>query len=751
MTAFRIAAAVLLALSTTASIAQRDAVRSIEELNSHAGFAERSPLAGRYSMTVYWKGEQRLMLISNGREIYLFEQGQHEHETITLNGLPRDRYLVVAMPFETDQGWRWFAASDSIDGYDDLRFHLFNEMGDRVWETNFGASPDDALEYGATVASADLDGDGSDEFLAAVTTVSSENGASSIFLVGLTAEGELLYRDRLTVDYLVGLNAAEKTPDEDFARVTVAGWAGSQVIELEWPPGPPPPPPEFVYRNDWEFSEASYALHKSWIEDEVEAFRATNPRGAEEAAPHLDLIVRASSGHRFNGTTYREDVTFAYAKLEAIMGDAVPLMAKYRRLSALGEVRTSEVEYKQLGTELIAVADEMADAGTHPYLIGTAYAKAAEYFRLAGSQATGRDRGRALGNAMRSLVEAADLTNTPEAYREVIADRLVNYADTYTALTLDQRERLCTAVEASPKSDRWVVNAMWGAYHIERGYAARGQQFAQDVSEEGWAALRFNLAAANQRLSNAYDLRPHWPGAPTDMIRVALSGASNEPASYWFEKAIETRPDHFDAYSYYANYLLPRWHGSIAELRQLAQRAAASSKPGDSLPFVYVTVLTTLDDESGANGDVWRDAELKADALHLARQYVEHPPSHISDAIRYAIPRRVAFYLWWIADWENMHDMLSIGGAKVESMASPAFDNVPFIDRFRRDAVLISSPVWETASKGLQAMRDRNRPQARRFLKQALDELKQRQGEIDPAAVGDPESELLFLLDTVLN
>ena len=112
------------------------------------------------------------------------------------------------------------------------------------------------------------------------------------------------------------------------------------------------------------------------------------------------------------------------------------------------------------------------------------------------------------------------------------------------------------------------------------GWAARGNDFADKVTPEGWKYFHERLKKAQQILvTNQARCRvcPRWY---SEMMQVAL--AENEPrADYetFFNEAVTKFPDYIPFYEDKINYLQPKWHGQPGEWQAFALATGQEKGP----------------------------------------------------------------------------------------------------------------------------------------------------------------------------
>lgn len=119
----------------------------------------------------------------------------------------------------------------------------------------------------------------------------------------------------------------------------------------------------------------------------------------------------------------------------------------------------------------------------------------------------------------------------------------------------------------------WV--ALAHAY-VNYGWKARGNDYADKVTDEGWKlfAEREDLARTTlERAAALTEKCPHWYWVEQ---KVALAqGWDRARATHLFEQAIAFEPAYYYYYLAYTVYLLPKWYGEEGEAEQFADAASA--------------------------------------------------------------------------------------------------------------------------------------------------------------------------------
>ena len=147
-------------------------------------------------------------------------------------------------------------------------------------------------------------------------------------------------------------------------------------------------------------------------------------------------------------------------------------------------------------------------------------------------------------------------------------------------------------IRAEPKSMTARVALANGL--IDYAWQARGHDYANKVTEEGWIQFFRRLNAAVEVLGDARALdqkSPYWWMA---MLRAEL-GLQAKRSQYdaTFNAAIAAWPDYTPFYFHRSDYLLPRWYGAEGELEKDLEQSA-DKVGGEAGDMLYARVVWNL-------------------------------------------------------------------------------------------------------------------------------------------------------------
>jgi hypothetical protein len=145
-------------------------------------------------------------------------------------------------------------------------------------------------------------------------------------------------------------------------------------------------------------------------------------------------------------------------------------------------------------------------------------------------------------------------------------------------------QRLRTWKAAKPTSVTARV-ALAEAY-LGYGWEARGDTYADKVSEEGWKKLDERSRAALQELKDTAELNPQDPHYFESLLGVAqVRGWDAEMARRIVDRAMKVEPSYYYTYRMYAMYMLPKWYGEPGDSERFAEEIAdqIGGKVGDAM------------------------------------------------------------------------------------------------------------------------------------------------------------------------
>ena len=144
---------------------------------------------------------------------------------------------------------------------------------------------------------------------------------------------------------------------------------------------------------------------------------------------------------------------------------------------------------------------------------------------------------------------------------------------------------------------------------------------------EAFQQFRKRLEKAGKLLEAAHEADLASPTAAVHMITVCKGLSRKRPEmEEWFRKALEADPDNWEAVTGKADYLLPRWFGSVAELTAFGRQCVRAGNHDSHLATV---MLTAHEEAAAARGeaDLLGDPLAYADLLAAYEPVARHRPA----------------------------------------------------------------------------------------------------------------------------
>lgn len=141
------------------------------------------------------------------------------------------------------------------------------------------------------------------------------------------------------------------------------------------------------------------------------------------------------------------------------------------------------------------------------------------------------------------------------------------------------------------KSDSVTPCIALGGALVNYAWKARGNGFANTVTDEGWSMFQQRLEEAQTVLARVGEKRktdPHWYLVMETLARG--QGWDRKAFDKLFEEGVAVEPLYYYLYQDKAEYLLPRWYGEPGEWQNFADQATRriGGQQGSALYFLIV-------------------------------------------------------------------------------------------------------------------------------------------------------------------
>jgi hypothetical protein len=284
--------------------------------------------------------------------------------------------------------------------------------------------------------------------------------------------------------------------------------------------------------------------------------------------------------------------------------------------------------------------------------------------------------------AAEALKLNGDPTNTPpevHTYRRQALANLVNVLQDRNTPISEVEEGcrdLFTAINQNPKqqnefyeaiekplfkgwSDAAVAHVIKARYYIEYAWQARGTDWANRVTEEGWKLMAERLVVAEQALNRAWELDPHNALVAKEMINLELGqGKGRDRMELWFDRAMTLDPGNYAACRSKLYYLEPKWYGSAKEMLAFGRQCVEASEWTGQVPLVlvdaHVALAAYVDQKDRSR--YWRQPAVWADVKSSYDRFLERNPEARSCRSNYA------WHAYQCGQWEAFNQQVKLMG-----------------------------------------------------------------------------------------
>jgi len=413
------------------------------------------------------------------------------------------------------------------------------------------------------------------------------------------------------------------------------------------PSGPPPPQaPEITMRKmDLHTLLSRIRFSKDYapgvIQQALSAYDAANPPTASwyaDGRTAVELYVCRTVGEDFYGEGLLQNAD-AHAAAAYSKGCRDPLILTIcdvycfqERISLKLESATRQLDHcKQLVQSDYPPICKV-DAAT------SGLTNTVRFLRKANRKNWGNNMTPAEGNVQIYLdIVLAELSRViaggcPEDMVTTATERLLSATNSSPELMeiLDKKLDATLAAAGAPANIRALSR---GNFLSDWAWTARGDEWAKEVTPEGWRLMKERLDAAQKVLEDAEEAFPEDPGLPTQLLTVELGqGIGKYRMERLFNKAVTLDPGNYQAYSRKMYYLQPRWHGSPQEVVEFGAACIDSGRWSDKIPLVFIEGMDLMADQDERlyeNQKVW-------EAVHsVYQQYLERYPESVRNRTKY--------------------------------------------------------------------------------------------------------------------
>ena len=152
----------------------------------------------------------------------------------------------------------------------------------------------------------------------------------------------------------------------------------------------------------------------------------------------------------------------------------------------------------------------------------------------------------------------------------------------------DRRKKLDEWSKACP--DSLSAKLAMADWYVGYGWKARGTEYADKVTTEGWKLLAERLKKADQILKAIPPEKVDDPKYYFIWLNICAGKHSPQQLELYFKKGVEQSKEFYLLYSTRAYYLLPRWYGKQGDWEKFAI-SAAGTFPAEKSDIFYAHLV----------------------------------------------------------------------------------------------------------------------------------------------------------------
>lgn len=318
---------------------------------------------------------------------------------------------------------------------------------------------------------------------------------------------------------------------------------------------------------------------RSWLLSVLkQGYEATGRTNTGWDAPALDAMAAYADFSRVTNSPMNFSA-LTNAVLSAIANGCNDPMLAYMRVRYGLSNTLSQQDYAFASVDVFR---SMLLSQYHPLLKFMAGYRAAQ----AAYQAEPKGNRAVLDGFTTSCLE--DLARDPNAPDDEVLDAVVSWADFGSGSGwLPYLMSNLEGMLEKRLGQREPFLVLRGRSEIDRAWSARGGDYADKVTEQGWEQFRTHLNAAALALEAAWQMNSNNAQTAYSMMQVELGqGQGLDRMQKWFDRAMNLAPNNYAAVSLMAFYLEPRWYGSETATLRFCRSCVSSTKWGGSVPLV---------------------------------------------------------------------------------------------------------------------------------------------------------------------
>ena len=319
------------------------------------------------------------------------------------------------------------------------------------------------------------------------------------------------------------------------------------------------------------------------------------------------------------------------------------------------------------------VAERMRDSSFHPAHRCLALIRASIFL---GGRGDGED---ARQSALKLVSVAAADKDVPASILLEICEQL---EESFRAVQKDRKFGFdkIEAELAKGRPESSILYTYRGTFLTRHAWDARGNDWANTVTGEGWRVMGQRLVAAEAALEKAWQLDSTNTDAARAMITVELGqGKGRDRMELWFRRAMTADPDNYDACKAKLYYLEPKWHGSPEAMLAFGQECLKTGNWKARIPLILSEAHEALainhrpspDAYFTTSPNIWKD-------IRAANEpYLKAYPKASYDRSRYT------YFACRCEQWPAAHEQFGLLG---DGGQISVFGSRNRYEQFRRDA-----------------------------------------------------------------
>lgn len=306
-------------------------------------------------------------------------------------------------------------------------------------------------------------------------------------------------------------------------------------------------------------------------------------------------------------------------------------------------------------TNAVQIARDLAATRYHPVLKSRACLDSFNAIYAWGTNRVPPAANELRNLAMQHFVEALKDDDLPEAEIFSLGNDLVPlmWNTNLTARLWPPIEKALIPRHGTVPAAQYLIGRMYSDW----AWQARGSGYADTVTDEGWKLFAERLERAEVALRAAWSLSQKMPQIADAMIWVCIGRSyPRVEMERWFRRGQELAPGYNQLYESKAEYLMPKWHGSEAQVLEFGRECVVSTNVAGKPRLLLVSIHESLERAGRKSRQV--------DRSYFARASVWSDLKSAFEAYADGAPtvgtwnKSFAKYAWYAQDWETLNRQL---------------------------------------------------------------------------------------------